>query len=377
MSLNIAPLTKLSDEFLLNMENKERAATYLADLSQKRKIFADLTCEEPQTPPRSPLHESDSTHEERTNTLRERVLEAYAKADGNPADGKWVFLSRLLRMGVTSGHGGRWAGARTDVCPADELNGDELHWINADTESQWKEWELRDREERILRDKVESWKRKLVTQQTPSSVAISASAKTSVASSTILQNAPKQPIISQNKTTSVGARSGVKASNMEASSSMAIAPSPVIKAVSSAVDILKDHSPFGFSVVKRPSQKSAAGKPAGLVKPKLSNKRPEPEQDSSSRPDEPVPSNNKPDDPFTLTRSTNIHQIAADTSSVRFSSLYRRYTLNVIIIKNSHSFLPHSLLQRSLLLLPNPIPLRNPVNRIFHTRHPLHSCHSL
>ena len=92
------------------------------------------------------------------SALRARVKEVWAKAEGNPADGKWMALTHLLRIGVTSGKAGRWAGTRTDLkSPAAPDGG----WINAATEAEWAEWEKKVN----VKDKVENWKMRLETQE--------------------------------------------------------------------------------------------------------------------------------------------------------------------------------------------------------------------
>ncbi|KAF9485400.1 hypothetical protein BDN70DRAFT_871451 [Pholiota conissans] len=313
--MSLSGSTKSLDALSSNSEYKERAVKYLEDLSRKRKILAQIACEEPQTPPRSPLLEGNGSHEDHITALREHVQDAWAKSEGNPADGRWFFLSHILRMGVTSGRGGRWIGARTDVQPAVELNGDTLRYINADTESEWQDWELRDREERILRDKVESWKRRLETHHTPSSAVMPASEKVSVASSSVIQNEPECSTIHQRN--SYTRTSKAKDKDAGISRSVPMNPHPVIKAASSSIDPLKDRSPFGFSVVKRASQNNPVGKSSQSTNSKPS-KRPEPEGEGSFlayQTNKPVLWDNKPKDSPTSIPATNPLHIADLTAS--------------------------------------------------------------
>ena len=86
------------------------------------------------------------------------MQEAWAKTEGNPADGKWMALTHLFRIGVTSGKTGRWAGTRTDLKTPDAPDGS---WINATTEVEWAEWEKRVN----VKDKVENWKMRLETRE--------------------------------------------------------------------------------------------------------------------------------------------------------------------------------------------------------------------
>jgi hypothetical protein len=68
------------------------------------------------------------------------------------------WLTHLLRIGVTSGKAGRWAGTRADLKTPDAPDGG---WINAATEVEWAEWEKKVN----VKDKVENWKMRLETQE--------------------------------------------------------------------------------------------------------------------------------------------------------------------------------------------------------------------
>lgn len=247
MGDNIAANSSLS----VNMaHSQERVSTYLRDLESKRQALL-LVREEPQTPPRSPRDEVG--RDERIQAVRERAQDAWTKAHGNPADGRWAVLTDILRLSVTCGRGGRWMGARTDIPSAKPLvNGDgDAYWINAETESEWREWETRDSEERKIREKVESWKKKLEAQQTVSSVVIPASEHISMASTSGLNQPPAiTPKSSQNKSPH-----RAKVATMKTAGAV---PKGVAR-TSSLTSALKDNSALGFSVVKR--QKPITGKP--------------------------------------------------------------------------------------------------------------------
>lgn len=239
----------------------DRVTLYLEELSRKRKAIA-LVREEPQSPPRpSSPHADEATRDKRIQAIRERAQEAWANANGNPADGRWVFLTRLLKTGVTSGRNGRWVGTRTDINRANPLNNDGEYWINAETESEWLEWEARDDEERKLREKVESWKRTVEAQQNLSSVDILPPTQASSSTST-LERPVKSPKATQTKT--------VPRAKIATMKTAGAVPKGVIKS-SSFADPLKDKSPFGFSVVKRTTTTSTKPKNKSDRAPKQSS----------------------------------------------------------------------------------------------------------
>lgn len=134
-------------------------SAYLNSLSRTHIALAQIVQEEPSSRPGSPVEDADGSYpdsstQERVKALRARVQEAWAMTDGNPADGKWTVLTQLLRIGVTSGKAGRWAGTRADLKVPDAPDGG---WINAATEAEWVEWEKRVG----LQNKVENWKMRL------------------------------------------------------------------------------------------------------------------------------------------------------------------------------------------------------------------------
>lgn len=102
----------------------------------------------------------------RIRHLRTQIAAARKASGFNPAHGKWELVTRLVRLGVTSG-GRRWVGARADLPPVDiigkgELNknksgGAALGWCNAETEEEWFEWERRFEHEMALKRRVAEW----------------------------------------------------------------------------------------------------------------------------------------------------------------------------------------------------------------------------
>ena len=143
--------------------NPKVPSAYLNSLSRTHIALAQIVQEASSSRPGSPTEDVDGSYpdqstQERVSTLRARVREAWAMADGNPADGKWALLRQLLRTGVTSGRAGRWAGTRTDLQAPEAPDGG---WINASTEAEWAEWER----EVGLKDKVQNWKMGLETHE--------------------------------------------------------------------------------------------------------------------------------------------------------------------------------------------------------------------
>ena len=143
--------------------NFKKPSSYLNSLSRTHIALAQIVQEEPSSRSGSPTEDADGSYpdsftRERVSALRARVQEAWNKTDGNPADGKWTALAHLLRIGVTSGKAGRWAGTRADLKAPNAPDGG---WINAATEVEWAEWEKRVN----VKDKVENWKMRLETQE--------------------------------------------------------------------------------------------------------------------------------------------------------------------------------------------------------------------
>ena len=193
-----------------------RHTDYIEQLSRKYATLSKLVLEE----------RLDEADEGRILALRERVQEAWSRAEGNPASGKWVRVTRLLRMGVTSGRGGKWVGARADVESPKNASG----WINTTSEADWMEWEQNFIRDQRLNTMVETWKKGVeVTKHPTTSQIVTVSEDLQGSSSRLHMVSEKQ------NTKSV----------------------PTV-----SIDPLKDSSPFGFGVVKRTSQTNILnGKP--------------------------------------------------------------------------------------------------------------------
>ncbi|KAJ6494670.1 hypothetical protein C8R47DRAFT_1116731 [Mycena vitilis] len=109
----------------------------------------------------------DRAHNERVETLRKRVLDAFHAANGNPSNGKWSLLANLLQTGTAKGKY-RYINTRTDAVPPQP--GPE-GWLLAETEEEWLAWEQKRKQEQrsvqdkkreddeLLKEKVETWKR--------------------------------------------------------------------------------------------------------------------------------------------------------------------------------------------------------------------------
>jgi len=253
-------------------------AAYIKQLSKKYEALAKVMHDEPPSPPRIGFSESDHEDQEhRIYALRERVKEAWVNADGNPADGKWAFLSKILQMGSTSGRRGRWIGARPDVKTPEQLEGNSLGWLNAKSEGEWKEWERKFNQERRVKEKVESWKRRVDVEPGIEEEIVDDSVDGDAPrSSAVVRNALVSYTSDDTTNTKVASDANNRKKALQENSRVTVkataAPSkPVVKASSSSVDPLKDTAPFGFGVVKRPSQQSVVnGKPSAGTS-KISN----------------------------------------------------------------------------------------------------------
>ncbi|KDR82149.1 hypothetical protein GALMADRAFT_240682 [Galerina marginata CBS 339.88] len=307
-----------------------RSTTYLGELSRKHAAHAQIVREEPASPPRCQGEDSDdeaafAAREERINTLRNRVQDALIKAERNPADGKWVFLAQLLRMGVTSGRGGRWFGVRTDLQPPESLEGAGLGWLNAKTEAEWKEWEKHYQEERRVKDKVERWKKKVQPPSKVSSMHRSLDVSADVDVSPV---AAVTDVLPQNPTSdSTTATNPINGSDTAAKEKVTLKTAgsmskPITNPLTTLhTDPLKDTAPFGFGVVKR-LKTVPVGKPtAASGKPEAEKNGAHPDKAKEmSGPSKKVVdgvSNAKPTVIPASTRDTNIRHIA-DLSDLSF-----------------------------------------------------------
>ncbi|KAF8162654.1 hypothetical protein B0H34DRAFT_692418 [Crassisporium funariophilum] len=265
----------------------EPYSNYLNTLSRTHIALAQIVQEAPSSRPGSPVEDTDGSYPDTSSharivALRARVQEAWVKADGNPADGKWALMTHLLRMGVTSGEAGRWSGARADLPCADPPAA--VGWINAATEAEWFEWEKKvaaataatkvGETERTVHDKVESWKRRLdaheeeaIQEIVQADVAVQAAPAAPKSQPKLIQEFPhatKAPVGTKNDI------STPPKPTTKSTSKPTVAAHASITSVVSASDSLKGNSPFGFAVVKRPSQPagtSAAGKKPPPGKP--------------------------------------------------------------------------------------------------------------
>ncbi|PFH53530.1 hypothetical protein AMATHDRAFT_1184 [Amanita thiersii Skay4041] len=131
----------------------QQYANYLA---KRRAELAQLTKEMPFDP--QPDLPEESNH--RIDALRKKVIEAFLHANGDPADGRWMLMAHLLRTGVTRGRY-RWIGARVDE---QEVEPGSQGWLNANTDTEWAQWESKWRSDKRLRKKVESWKQTMSQQ---------------------------------------------------------------------------------------------------------------------------------------------------------------------------------------------------------------------
>lgn len=233
---------------------------YIQQLSSKHASLSKLVLDE---------HYSESlstqADEDRILALRASVQNAWSKADGNPASGKWIVLSRLLRMGVTAGRRGKWTGARSDLKPPDGPD-DSSGWLSTMSESEWKEWERKYIQAQNLKNRVEIWKKGVeVPPESPPPV--------------VKADVPPKDSHRRGKS-----RPGVF-SDKESTKSVP----------ATSMDPLRDSAPFGFGVVKRSSQTNVLnGKPptSGNLLSEQANLLPiseslkEPPKTSSSRPKE-------------------------------------------------------------------------------------------
>lgn len=135
-------------------------AVYLDCLSRKHIALAQIVQEVPSSRCGSPFdgeaEEEDSESKTRVEALSRRVKQAFEFAKGDTADGKWTLLVQLLRLTSTRG-GPRWVGSTTEGKKADSTSG----WVNARTETEWRDWEKKWKEDHALKQKVEIWKQNI------------------------------------------------------------------------------------------------------------------------------------------------------------------------------------------------------------------------
>lgn len=146
-------------------------SAYLDRLSRTHVALSQLVTEVPASDDDEDDDDDDNNEakerqrerEQRIAKMREHVLQAYDAAKGDPADGRWSALSRLLSMGCTAG-GGRWVDTRADN-HLNKMPPPACEWILAESEEEWAAWErARERDVR-LKLRVESWKKTLVVEE--------------------------------------------------------------------------------------------------------------------------------------------------------------------------------------------------------------------
>ena len=254
------PATIVTPTFSPDLWGKH--AGYVQELSRKYSALSKLVLDQPSPPPRSPLELDESCG----GVLCERVRDAWATAQGNPSDGKWVFLTQLLRMGVTSGRG-RWLGTRIDVKSPEEPDVGS-GWLLTNSEAEWNDWERKFNQDRTVRAKVESWKRRVDNHleermgvgRTVSQPIPGAKSPTSRPPDLIAGDPVSNERSQLDKS---GSRIALKSSGDSTKQKSTIKPA-------TSSDPLKDTAPFGFGVVKRSSQTSALNdKPVAPGKRKL------------------------------------------------------------------------------------------------------------
>ena len=134
---------------------------YLGNLSRDHLILAHAMSEIPESICRSLSEDNEVETPEsraRVDALRKRVEQAYQYAKGDTADGKWSLLVQLLRMPSIKGRA-RWIGTTTEAKLAVSNQG----WINAQSETEWFEWEHMWKDEESLKQKVQIWQQKVDT----------------------------------------------------------------------------------------------------------------------------------------------------------------------------------------------------------------------
>lgn len=169
----------------------------------------------------------------RVAQLTQRVKRAYSEANGNPANGRWSFISDLLRLSTTRG-GRRWLDVNT-TAEVPEIP-DHL-CIIPKTSEEWHELERKWKEEEEVKSKVQRW---ITTAEfeplTPEATVVREPAE-----------GEELPPIEFNEKDS-------------GDSTRKLTTQATLKGISTLNDPLFGGSKLGFSVVKR-SNTIASGKP--------------------------------------------------------------------------------------------------------------------
>lgn len=266
-------------------------STYLKRLT--REHLARASMEEVES---SDIGSQNSESMTRVAQLTEKVRRAFSEANGNPADGRWIFISELLRLHST-GRGKRWIGtnmgARAPEVPKHLC-------IIPKTSDEWHDIERKRKEEEDVKSKVQRW--------------ITAAEFEPLTPETTMAQEP--PVVGENPSAQALSTALGKSPNRHKPKQ------PTIKAVFNPSGPAFLSSNIGFTVVKR-SSTIVKGKPnVGVPQPSLSP--PPPLSPAVSLPE---PHNYKPDvasgsRPPPIgdcgeQPTTSVHNIAGDPDTVR------------------------------------------------------------
>ncbi|KAJ7227076.1 hypothetical protein GGX14DRAFT_628092 [Mycena pura] len=136
-----------------NHSSKPRpsATAYLDRLFETHVALSQME-EVPSSRPTTP----DAAGRQRVEILKKQVRQAFEDANGNPASGKWGTLVNLLQTGTAKGKY-RYIDTKNDAVPPQP--GPDGWPPLAETEEEWFAWEKRRKEQLLLKEKVEHWKR--------------------------------------------------------------------------------------------------------------------------------------------------------------------------------------------------------------------------
>ncbi|KAJ3569649.1 hypothetical protein NP233_g4920 [Leucocoprinus birnbaumii] len=147
-SLYTPILYDVPESTVSSMGEAGTCSTYLKRLT--REHLARASMEEMESSASwSPTPESKA----RIAQLTQKVKRAYADANGNPADGRWAFVSDLLRLRCTRG-GRRWIGVNLEA-RAPEIP--KHLCVIPNSSEEWNELERRIKNEEDVNSKVQRW----------------------------------------------------------------------------------------------------------------------------------------------------------------------------------------------------------------------------
>lgn len=236
---------------LSSLAGETRACTtYLKRLTREHLARANMGEVDPSVTG-SPSFES----QDRIARLTEKVKRAYSDANGNPADGRWSFVSDLLRLNTTRG-GRHWLGTNMDV---KVLDVPQHLCVIPKTNEEWSELERKWKEEESVKNKVQKW---IATAEfeplTPETTIIRETGADDESSS-------QPPFGTAGKPSDHGSRK--------------LTSQATLKAVSGPIGSLSKASGFGFTVIKR-SNATVTDKPKPR-RPQLPPSPPPPLPDAS------------------------------------------------------------------------------------------------